>query len=488
MKATEYQTDAGIGRIGQPSHRPLAASLSLLIWEGAHANLFIVLTGGAFLTGMALYLGANDLEIGVLAAAPFLMQSAQLLSPYIFREPVASRGRITLALAISRLLWIAVIPLLLVDGSWRLPMLISVVLLSGFLTMIASPGWLSWMAEIVPERLRGRFFSRRNMALAATTVAGTVLASLVLDWTRSRDHEGAGFAVIMLIAIAGSFLAWRAMSRIPESRKPVRSQRQSRPNLLAPLRDRMFRQVLVVFGMWNVAVGLSAAFFAPHMLTNLKMSFFQIGLYSCGTALAGIVSSRLWGSLIDRYGSKPVLNICAFGISLIPVIWLFPQEHTVWILIPEAAYSGLLWAGFNLAAFTLPLDRSPRTDRTVYLSVFAAATGISFFAASILAGIIAEWLSDWSVVWEGLALINYHILFIASAVVRLATAGLIATYHEPSEMRLPVVIQLMGYAVLKRMSIGRQLFPFAADATTHNGTNIGTIESKTQDLQTTGKD
>jgi MFS family permease len=237
--------------------------------------------------------------------------------------------------------------------------------------------------------------------------------------------------------------------------------------------------------MWNVAIGLSAAFFAPHMLTNIKMSFFQIGLYSCGMASAGIISSRLWGSLIDRYGSKPVLNICALGISLIPVIWLFPQEHTVWILIPEAAYSGLLWAGFNLAAFTLPLDRSPKTDRTVYLSVFAAATGLTFFAASIVAGVVAERLSDWSASLGELALVNYHILFLASAAVRLATAGLIAAYHEPSEMRLPVVIQLMGYAVLKRMSIGRQLFPFAADATTHNENDTEIIEPSSRELQAT---
>jgi MFS family permease len=420
---------------------------------------------------MALYLGANDFEIGALAAAPFLMQGAQLLSPYIFRQAAASRGRITLTLAISRLLWISAIPLLLLDGSWRLPVLIGVVLASGFLAMISSPGWLSWMADIVPERFRGRFFSRRNVALAATTLAGTILASLVLDWTRSRGTEGVGFAIIIFIAAVGSLLAWRAMSKIPDTAGSRGTPDQARPDLLAPFRNRVFRQVLTVFGMWNIGIGLSAAFFAPHMLSNLNMSFFQIGLYSCGTALAGIVSSRLWGSLIDRYGSKAVLNICAFGISFIPVIWLLPDEHTVWILIPEAAYSGLLWAGFNLAAFTLPLDHSPRTDRTVYLSVFATATGLAFFTASILAGMMAEWLSGWSSSWGGLALVNYHILFLGSTVVRLATAGLIAAYHEPSEIRLPVVIQLMGYAVLKRMSIGRQLFPFAAEAEGQNEAN-----------------
>jgi MFS family permease len=200
-------------------------------------------------------------------------------------------------------------------------------------------------------------------------------------------------------------------------------------------------------------------------------------------ALAGIISSRSWGSLIDRYGSKVVLNICASGISFIPVIWLLPREHSLWLLIPEAAYSGLLWAGFNLAAFTLPLDRSPRADRTVYLSVFATATGLAFFTASIIAGVIAESLSEWSGSWGGLSVVNYHILFLGSAAVRLATAGLIAVYHEPSEMRLPVVIQLMGYAVLKRMSVGRQLFPVAPDTEGRNQENLEIRRTRTSKPQ-----
>lgn len=148
------------------------------------------------------------------------------------------------------------------------------------------------------------------------------------------------------------------------------------------------------------------------------------------------------------------------------MVWLFPTADSKWILIPEAFYSGLLWAGFNLAAFTIPLDRSPRRDRSTYLSVFATITGLAFFVASTLAGTIAHNLTDWS--WSGgsFTFVNYHLLFVLSALVRLTTAGLLTSFHEPAEVRLPVVVQLMGYAVLKRMSIGRQILPFAAEADT----------------------
>ena len=434
--------------------------LSSLVREGAFANVFVVLTGGAFLTGLALYMGASDVQIGILAAAPFLMQSAQLLSPFLFKDPVSFKNRIVTTLGISRILWLLIIPFILFTGSGRLTVLVGIVSLSGLLTMVSSPAWLSWIADVVPRNLRGRFFSRRNAAVAATTVAGTIIGSLILDWSRGHKLEDYGFSVIVLLAAAGALLAWHTMNRISAASGIRMNGHLPKPDLSAPFRNRTFRHLLIVFSAWNIAIGLAAAFFAPHMFINLKMSFFQVGIYTCVMALIGIVSSWIWGNLIDRFGSKPILNICAFGIGFIPLIWLFAQPDSLWILFPEAVYSGMLWAGFNVAAFTLPLDSSPRDNRTLFLSVFAALTGLAFFASSILGGVIAGAMSGWSYVLFDRPLVNYHLLFIVSAVMRLLTAGLIAYFHEPSEIRLPVVIQLMGYAVLKRMSVGRQLFPF----------------------------
>lgn len=453
-------------------------SLSLLVWEGAYANVFIVLTGGAFLTGMAILLGANDLVLGVLAAAPFLMQSAQLLSPYVFTIPESNKDRVASTLAASRMVWLAVVPLLLFSGGWRLYVLLGVVVLSSLLTMVSTPAWLSWMANAVPARLRGRFFSRRNAAVAVTTLLGTVLGSLLLDWTREMKAEALGFAAIVGVASVGALLAWRAMRKLPNGRGRTVGHDPARPDLLAPVKDKSFRRLLGVFAVWNGAIGLSAAFFAPHMLLNLRMSFFLIGLYTCATALVAVISSRAWGRLLDRFGSRAVLNLCAAGIGLTPLIWLFPTRTFLWILIPEAVYSGLLWAGFNLAAFTLPLDRSPRENRTIYLSVFAAVTGFAFFLGSLAAGFGAESLQNWSLSLAGFTFVNYHVLFVCSALVRIMAAVLIKSFREPADVRLPVVVQLMGYAVLKRMSLGRQILPFAVEAVSSNHESNTTEQRK----------
>jgi len=64
----------------------LQGDLRNSLYDGVLAHIFATLTGGVFLTGFALYLGMNDLMIGLLAAMPFVVTIFQLpVSHYIGR-------------------------------------------------------------------------------------------------------------------------------------------------------------------------------------------------------------------------------------------------------------------------------------------------------------------------------------------------------------------------------------------------------------------
>jgi MFS family permease len=430
--------------------------------EAALSNVFIVLTGGAFLTGLVLSLGANDFQIGLLGALPFMAQCAQLLSPYIEsragdRKPFAFHG-----LLVGRQIWWLVILALLLPIGWKLEVVFAVLAVSAIITMIVTPGWVSWLADVVPEKSRGRWLGTRNVALSASTVAATIGGSIILDRFRGSGEDIFGFVLLIAIGCLGALVALRSLSRLPACALPAETASPWQ-GILEPVRRPAFRRLLGVFALWNVAIGLSGAFFAPHMLLNLHMTFVQIGLYTSGHGIVAVLLARPWGDLIDRYGSKSVLVVCAFGIAFVPVVWLFVRDDRLWLLIPEVILSGAVWAGFNLAAFTLPIDRSPKKLRSAYLAVFAVVTGLAFFGASLLAGGLAEsWRHfHWHV--GGQTLINYHLLFSLSALLRFLTALLMLAFREPSDVHLPVMIQLMGYAVLKRLSLGRQVFPFAVE-------------------------
>ncbi|MFH2055656.1 MAG: MFS transporter, partial [bacterium] len=393
--------------------------LRLLTWEGAFANIFITYTGGVYITGLALFLGAGDFEIGLLAALPFVAQLAQLGSAWVAERFHSRRTAVISLSAISRQAWWLLLPLLFIESHWRLPVLLILVAFSSVGVMAATPVWLAWMADIVPGRVRGRFFGLRSAVLAAVATIAVLAGGVILDLARSWQQERIGYFLLIAIACAAAAAALFVLRRVSDPAAKVREPGTGLSALLEPLRDHRFRRLLLVFFCWNAAIGISAPFFAPQMLTNLKMSFTMIAIYSTIASAAAVMLNKPWGRLIDRVGSRSVAAFCAFGIGLVPLIWLFPRPDFLWILGLEAAYSGALWTGFNLAAFNIPIANSPERNRSQYLAMFNVATGLAFFLTSILGGVLAESWHDFSLDIGPQHLVNYHLLFTISAVLRL---------------------------------------------------------------------
>lgn len=441
-------------------HFSARASLPIICWEGMAANAFVILTGGAFLTGMAIFLGANDLQIGIVGAIPFLAQVAQLLSAGYSRVVGGRKKATLLALIVGRHVWLLGIPLFFMSGAWRIYAFGALLLISSIAIMIATPSWMSWIADVVPERVRGRFFAARNSVVAVSTIAATIAGGQIIDTYRSANSEGIGYAIIVGVAVLSAFIAVIFLSRVPDTEEA--ESFGGWRGILEPLQSLQFCHLLRLFFLWNVAIGISAAFFAPHMLTNLHMTFTDISLYTAATSISAVVITKLWGVLTDRFGSKPVLGVSAFGIAAIPLIWLIPTADTYWILWIEALYTGTLWAGFNLAAFTIPISNSPRKKRTIFLALFAVITGLAFFAASVIGGIIAQVSSGFRVELAGQMFVNYHLLFVISSILRFVSAVLILRFHEPNEKSIPIMLQFVGYAVVKHITVGRQIFPIHA--------------------------
>ena len=429
-------------------------------WEGALGNGFIILTSGAFLTSLALYFGAGDMEIGILCAIPFLAQIAQMFSSWLINLN-GSRKNVTIAgFLFGRLIWLLLIPLLFLSFQWKLEAFLVLVIVSNFVVMLATPGWLSWISDLVPVRIRGRYFGRRASAIAASTVLSILAGGLILDKFKELQKEHLGYALIIAAACILALISVIFLKKLPDPRNTVKTSHYHFRAMLEPVRDRRYRKMLAVFFVWNISIGISAVFFAAHMLTNLKMSFTQIALYTCGTALSAVFLNKPWGKLIDRFGSKPVLSFCAFGIAIIPLIWLFPRADFLWILIFESLYTGSLWAGFNLAAFNMPIAISPRENRPSYLAAFSVITGFGFFIASLGGGVLAEIFSGFNWHLGPQTLVNYHLLFVISSLLRIISAVFILHFHEPREKSVPIMIQFIGYAALKHISLGRQLSPF----------------------------
>jgi MFS family permease len=446
--------------------------MRISIAEGAFASVHISLTGGAILTGYALMLGAGEVSLGVLAAIPFAAQFFQLAAAYVAERTHKVKTLAVSGQALGRTSWIfaALLPLLpFAPGPYRLYAFLLFYALSAAFLMITYNAWAVWMSDIIPERLRGRYFGIRNTIVIAVNLAVTVAGGRALDAFKAAGAEPEGFAVIFGVAVGAAAFASILLSRQPTASPPSAPAEPFWRRVRAPFADRNFRRALRFFAVWHFAWAIPLAFWTVYMLTYLKMSYFEIALFNGITSLTGAAGNRLWGAVEYRAGNKPVLAICGAAIGCLPFLWITTRPdfmYHIWV-IPFLA--GIFWSGFNLVAFTFPLALSPRPNRTYYIAAFGIVTGAATFVASTTGGILARATSGAEWVVAGITFTNYHALFALSALGRFLSLPLLRGLEERRAAGVPTTLSYIGAAIHYRLVAARQVFPEWARLRKRNG-------------------
>ena len=398
--------------------------LRLSIVEGSLSNIHITATGGAFLTGFALLLGAGDFELGLLAALPFVGQLFQFVGAYL-EERLGERRRLcALSAAASRSLWaiMAALPFLAVLGPARLPLFLVILTISQGLIGITANTWTSWMSDLVPPRQRGRYFGTRNTITSITAMGSAWLAGRALDYYRGTGADPVGYALIFVVssacAVAGAMVLWQQ----PEP--PMRRTERMRVSALfsAPLRQARFRTFTLTSAAWAMATGISAPFFNAYGIQTLRLSFAQLAIFTIVTSAVALGTQPLIGRLQDRYGDKAVLVGSIVGAVSLPWGWVLATPIFQLPLWLNAAGSGIFWPGITQGLMNLLMDRAPAEGRGAYVASYGAITGLGTFVASLLGGAIAAGLGGTIVHLGPLALDHYAILFVASSIGRAAMA------------------------------------------------------------------
>lgn len=416
---------------------PVRKALKLSIWDGIFANLYANLTGGVFLVGYALALKASEVQVGLLAAFPLVANVAQVFSTYLIeltgrRRPLALWGG-----AFARLIWLFLIGASLYLSSRRSLLFLSmwIVALSQIGTAINNLAWMSWMADLVHEEMRGRYFGLRNAVLGAAALVATLAGGHFLDaWKASHPSgEMDALRVIFLTGVSCGVVSLLVQSRIYEP--PLQEGSETQPflqRLQLPFRDPNFRAFLSFSIAWNFAVYFTAPFFVVYMLKALKLSYATVTTYAVVSSIADLASVHLWGRLSDRETNKPILLFTSFFAALIPYGWLFTNSDT-WILMGFLhLQGGLFWAGIRLCTGNLVLKISPPTNRSIYFSTFNAVAGLMAVIAPILGGFALKHLPalmrSFHLSWS-----PFLILFFVSSTLRLGALPFLVRVREPQE-------------------------------------------------------
>jgi Na+/melibiose symporter-like transporter len=195
-----------------------------------------------------------------------------------------------------------------------------------------------------------------------------------------------GFVIIFCIAVVAAFSGMGVLSRLPEKEKKIEEEGAARM-FFFPLRDGNFRKFLVFNCWWMLAVGIGAPFWQPFMLQKLRMSLFEVQIYSGINIAAAILVLRLWGRLIDVYGNRTAMRLIIMLGGFNPIVWLFVTPHNYQILYLEAITSGIMWAGAGLVATNFVLSIAPNDRRQLYSGVSGAFSGLAMMTTMLVSGL-----------------------------------------------------------------------------------------------------
>lgn len=199
----------------------------------------------------------------------------------------------------------------LMPEAWRIPGLLTIAALSQLILAPVSVLWTSWMADLVPDQLRGRYFGLRNGLLGLVGTLGNLAAGGLID----ALGKPWGFLLVLGLAVGAGVGATFILRR--QFEPPMVSTPPRPAEYIQPLSDRRFRGFLGFVVLFLGAVSVGGPFVFPLFLEYARMSFTQVGLWTVIAASCGLVLSPLWGRLADRIGHWQVLLFSSSVAALV---------------------------------------------------------------------------------------------------------------------------------------------------------------------------
>ena len=365
----------------------LASSLGVL-----HYGLLV--PGGLLATGFLLWMGVSKFLVAALAVTLPLSRFAEILGSWVVQRTGRRRQLFFWAHVASRLLWVPIVLIPSAIGAEhdvaRLAALFALLFSSSLLASAGANAWLSWMGDLIPGDVRGRYFGTRQIF----EVSAMLLGGLAVGWFMGGAPDYARYLVVFPALVAFGIADILLFRWVPHPEAPPRPDGASvRELLFRPLRDPQYRRLIFFLVTWMIASEMFGPFMwifvsSPEYLNLSYLTGFAIMAVS-GVCRVG--TSYFWGYVADRWSPKKVLTLCVIISLTPPFYYLFATRDFTLPLYLAWGVGSLAWSGIGVLTFQYTISMAPARERSMYLACHSAIMGL-VSAAGYLAAVGIVWL------------------------------------------------------------------------------------------------
>ncbi len=374
-------------------------AMRLAYWNGT----LWAMGNGLASTTLVVYLALEfesrrlGLGIGLILAAPNLVGVLRLAAPVMIGR-LANRKQFTMATfllsaAVLVAMLILVTPGLLPSAGHSLAALVVCWSVYHLLEYAGTIALWSWLGDLVPQRIRGRFIGIRERWMLVGRIGAMLYAGLFAWLWKCGHPESTLWLAYTIPAVFGALLMAAALvplfhiPRLAAGR--IVREGANLKSMLAPLCDSRFLGLLV-FGCWFSffnGVTQSAQYSYPKYV--LGFGLLAILLMAIGMRLGQLTISPTMGRLADRLGNRPVMAGSLLLVSAGPLFYYLATPERRWLLV-GAWVMWIAYAGLNVCLPNLMLKLSPEESNTPHIAMYFALSGLCYAASTIIGGVFYD--------------------------------------------------------------------------------------------------
>lgn len=399
----------------------LSQSLARITLAGSLCMVFITIISSPLMTEFLRTIGASEVIFGLFGGLPMAMVAMQFAGAVITNH-IRKRKPLFMALVITaRLLYLAVafIPIIFpsLERSVVLHLIVVLVTASAALENIASPLFVSWMADLVPRRVLNSYWGRRQLWMYSTWTIAYLCVAAYSFFVRLPVITA--FPILATVAVAAGVWDIALFKKIEEPVNVLSRGESVFATMLAPLLHSEYRSIVVFHCVWFASTMFASVFMQLHALKILGLSVWQTTMIFCLGGVGTALFSAQWGRIADRHGHRPVLVICSAFKPVIVLAFFIATPNSAWMILSVAMLLDGIWnAGELVAVNGYMLKMAPRKNRSMFIAAVMGIAGICGGIGAIAGGVFLRETAGFSVSAFGREWTNFHMLFLASIFIR----------------------------------------------------------------------
>jgi len=372
-------------------------TMKLSIKEGSFSSVMSGF-GDSYISPYALSLNASASQVSFLSSFSGLLSPIAQIFGSKLMEKYPRKKLVVFSVFFHALMWIpiALLSLLMWKGLLvnSLPIILIIFYsIYGIFGALASPAWFSLLGDVVPESIRGRYFSKRNRICNSIALICTLGASFILDLAKTRGFILFAFSTLFLIASITRFISCYFFTKHydPEF-KLEKGYYFSFWQFIKKAPFNNFGKFTIYIGLMNFAVNVAGPLFTVYMLRDLKFSYLTFTVVNISATLVTLLLLPLCGRISDKYGNRQLLKLGTIIVPILPALWIFSKEPLYLILVPQLL-SGVGWAAFNFATSNFIYDTVTPQRRGICVAYYNLVGGIGTFLGCAVGGILVQYLN-----------------------------------------------------------------------------------------------